>query len=77
MGDNAQKIAVLSNNLIRYSEQEAQDGSYLNAVLILSQATNDVNKKGTEGVLSPEEASPILNRLDRIKTQYVNEAKHA
>ena len=54
MGDNAHKVTVLSDNLIRYSEQEAQEGSYLNAVLILSQASNDINKKVTQGVLSPE-----------------------
>lgn len=54
MGDSAQKIAVLSDNLIRYSEQEAQDGSYLNALLILAQASNDIHKKITQGVLSRE-----------------------
>jgi len=42
----------MGKNLIRYSQQEASEGSYLNAILILNQATKDIRKRILEDKIS-------------------------
>lgn len=43
----SQWVINMTNNLIKYSQQEAHEGSYLNAILILKQTVKDINKNVT------------------------------
>lgn len=74
---DATKFLIISDNLIRYSENEAQDGSYLNAVVILSQIEKDVNRKVRQGIISGEQAAVMLDKIDSKKNEYIKEAKGA
>lgn len=74
---NATKFMAASDNLIRYSEQEALDGDYLNAVLILHQTATDVNRKLGQGIISGDQAVAMLGKINNKKTQFISEAKNA
>lgn len=74
---DATKFMVLTNNLFRYSEQEAQDGSYLNAVVILNQILDDVNRKLHKNTITEETARELHNKIEKLKAQYLAEAKSA
>lgn len=76
MMDSA-KFVIVSDNLLRYSEQEALEGAYLNAVLILNQTAKDVNRKLRQGVISGEQASLMLTKIATKKEEYLREAKDA
>jgi hypothetical protein len=53
----ANKFISISNNLIRYSDHEASQGCYLNAVLVLNQITKDVLRKLRQNIISGEQAT--------------------
>ena len=74
---DATKFLTISHNLIRYSENEALDGSYLNAVIILSQIAKDVNRKVRQGIISEEQAQMMLDKIGSKKNEYIKEAKSA
>ena len=67
----------MGKNLIRYSQQEASEGSYLNAILILNQATKDILKRILENKITSKDAEPILIQIDQIKSVYLEQSKIA
>lgn len=72
MSSEAQKAINVSDNLIRYSQQEALDGSYLNAILVLSQTAKDINRKLNQGILTGDQAAPMLIKIGSMKNQYIS-----
>lgn len=72
MSSEAQKAINVSDNLIRYSEQEALEGSYLNAILVLNQTAKDINRKLKQGILTGDQATPMLTKIGSMKNQYIS-----
>ena len=62
---------------MRLSKQEALEGSYLNAIILLNQSIGDIRKKLKQGVVKGEEVIPIVNTINELKKQYLNESKNA
>lgn len=60
MNTDSERVITMVKNLIRYSEQEASEGSYLNAILILKQAKKDILQKILSNQISNKLAEPIL-----------------
>lgn len=54
MTQTAEKFIRVIENIMRLSKQEALDGSYLNAIILLNNSIGDIRKKLKQGLVKGE-----------------------
>jgi hypothetical protein len=65
------------NNMIRYSELEAEGGAYLSAILALGQTLNDIARGVEGGEIGEGVARELTGRVSQMREEYLRSSKRA
>lgn len=72
-----QQKLTLIHNMLRYSEMEAKEGSYLSAILVLDRVAKDIGKGVQDGSIDIESGQNVLQIVQQMKNRYLKESKIA